>query len=66
MGIIHNELNSDIIEELTGYKKLPKGYDHESQYENVIKSSRLYTPPPAEYQEPTEDLYDWYTGKVRE
>lgn len=46
-------------------EELPKGWDHESQYESLIKNSRLYTPPKAEYQEPVEDLYDWDTGKIR-
>lgn len=38
----------------------------ETQAEYMAKSSSLYTPPPVEYVEPVEDLYDWYTGKVRE
>lgn len=41
------------------------GMDYASQVEMMQKNSKLYTPPPVEYEEPAEDLYDWYTGKVR-
>lgn len=42
------------------------GTDYQSQVEAMQKSSKLYTPPPVEYVEPVEDLYDWDTGKIRE
>lgn len=48
---------------------LPSGKidgDYDSQIDYMVKTSRLYTPPPKEYEEPIEDLYDWYTGKIRE
>lgn len=39
---------------------------YDSQVEAMQKSSKLYTPPPVQYEEPAEDLYDWDTGKVRQ